>query len=215
MKKKKIGAIIATLVLSLGLISCMPRGAEMPDGDVKISNQQITGVVDLLLNSADYGKDNSTVLSMLLPEGAAYNITVMREQYVDGNLVDTTEIQKYETAVLEKNDLEHVIFNIGKASGEDSIQSIYSIGEVDKANTEDQKNPNYKITKVKSEAINYDSKTEIATFGSDLSKDIPAIALVKFKEGDSEKKSITLESYQNEVSNYSEVNVIKIKVDKK
>ena len=93
-------------------------------------------------------------------------------------------------------------------------KSIYSIAEIDKENTKDSKNPEYKLTKYYGEALNFDSKSSLSQIGTNLDEEVAIVGLVKFKEDDIEKIDINLDSYKDEVGNYSEVNIFKIKVSK-
>ena len=91
MKIKKISGLLAAVVLTVGLAGCT-SGAQLPEGDVKIVNQQVQGVVELLLESANYGNDKSTVASMVLPKDSQYDINLFAEKYLNGELVETKEI---------------------------------------------------------------------------------------------------------------------------
>ncbi|GAB6169540.1 hypothetical protein JCM1393_20000 [Clostridium carnis] len=214
MRIKKISLLIATLALTAGLAGCMGGGAKLPEGDVKVVKQDVQGVIELLLQSADYGKDKSTVASMILPEGSQYNVNVTMENYKDGQLVDTKEITNYKTETIDKNSVIHMIMNTGKVGDEESNKSIYSIAEVDAEKTTDKKNPQYKNTKINGESIDFDSRTQVGQVGKALDEDVALLGLVKFKEGDSEKKDINLETYKDEVGNYSTAHIIKLKVTK-
>ena len=94
-------------------------------------------------------------------------------------------------------------------------KSIYSIAEIDSANTENKNNPDYKVTKYYGEAIDFDSKSAVAQSGKALDEEVTLIGLVKFKEDDTEKSAINLDSYKDEVGKYSEVTIINAKVSKK
>ena len=111
MKLKKIGLMVSALLVTIGLAGC--GAANLPQGDVKIVNQQISGVIGLLLESADYGPEQSTVASMVLPTGSAYDINMTVEQYEKGELVNTIKIPTYTTNVVEKNSIIHMILNAG------------------------------------------------------------------------------------------------------
>ncbi|AYE35335.1 hypothetical protein [Clostridium septicum] len=216
MKMKKLSLLVATLALTVGLAGCMPgSNAKLPEGDVKVAKQEIQGVVDLLLKSADYGKDESTVASILLPQDSQYNINVVMEKYKDGKLVDTKEITNYTTEKIEKNSIVHMILNVGKASDGENSRSIYSIAEVDKEKTKDEKNPEYKLTKINEHSLDYDVKSEVAQIGKNLDEEVTLAGYVKFKEDDTEKPAINLDTYKDEVSKYKEVSIVKMKVTKK
>ena len=92
MNFKKIGLMLSALLVTVGLAGC--SGSKLPEGDVKIVKQDINGVIGLLLESADYGQDQSTVASMVLPEGSSYDINLSVEQYENGQLVNTLELPK-------------------------------------------------------------------------------------------------------------------------
>ena len=213
MKKKKIISIISVLALIIGLTGCT-TSVKLPEGDVKIVNQQVQGVVELLLQSTDYGKDKSTVASLVLPKDSSYNISLYTEKYIDGELKESKEIANYSTETIEKDSIIHLILNTGKLSDNEEEKSVYSIAEIDRENTKDAKNPEYKITKYYGEALNFDSKSALTQIGANLNEEIVMVGLVKFKDNDTEKASINLESYKDEVSKYSEVNIFKIKVSK-
>lgn len=213
MKKKKIIAIISILSLIIGLKGCT-SSVKLPEGDVKIVNQQVQGVVELLLQSTDYGKDKSTVSSLVVPKDSKYNVSLFNEKYINGELKETKEIANYSTETIEKDSIIHIILNTGKLTDNEEEKSIYSIAEIDKENTKDSKNPEYKLTKYYGEALNFDSKSSLSQIGTNLDEEVAIVGLVKFKEDDTEKVAINLESYKDEVGNYSEVNIFKIKVSK-
>lgn len=214
MKIKKISGLLAAVVLTVGLAGCT-SGAQLPEGDVKIVNQQVQGVVELLLESANYGNDKSTVASMVLPKDSQYDINLFAEKYLNGELVETKEIANYTTETIEKDSITHIIINTAKLNDGEADKSIYSIAEIDRENTEDSKNPEYKISKFYGEAIDFDSKSSLTQVGKNLDEEAALVGLVKFKEDDSEKAAINLDSYKDEVSKYSEATIIKVKVTKK
>lgn len=214
MKIKKISGLLAAVVLTVGLAGCT-SGAQLPEGDVKIVNQQVQGVVELLLESANYGNDKSTVASMVLPKDSQYDINLFAEKYLNGELVETKEIANYTTETIEKDSITHIIINTAKLNDGEADKSIYSIAEIDRENTEDSKNPEYKISKFYGEAIDFDSKSALTQVGKNLEEEAALVGLVKFKEDDSEKSQINLDSYKDEVSKYSEATIIKVKVTKK
>ena len=208
---KKIGASIAVLALTFSLAGCMGTTAQLPEGDVKIVNQEVQGVVDLLLKSANYGGGKSIVNSMVLPEGSKYELNLTVENYKDGNLIEEKNLANYETDSIEKDSIINIIINSAKLNDEEADKSIYSIAEIDRENTTDEKNPQYKIAKYYDAAINYDKSVTISQVGKSLDEETPLVAFIKYKEGDSEKKDINLDSYKDEVSNYSEVSIVKLK----
>ena len=214
MKIKKISGLLAAVVLTVGLAGCT-SGTQLPEGDVKIVNQQVQGVVELLLESANYGNDKSTVASMVLPKDSQYDINLFAEKYLNGELVETKEIANYTTETIEKDSITHIIINTAKLNDGEADKSIYSIAEIDRENTEDSKNPEYKISKFYGEAIDFDSKSALTQVGKNLEEEAALVGLVKFKEDDSEKAAINLDSYKDEVSKYSEATIIKVKVTKK
>ncbi|MBS5886887.1 hypothetical protein [Clostridium sp.] len=215
MKMKKLSAIVAAVVITASLAGCTAGGAKLPEGDVKIVNQQVQGVVELLLESANYGEDKSTVASMVLPKDSQYDVNLYMEKYNNGELIETKELTKYTTETIEKDSIIHIIMNAARANDGEADKSIYSIAEVDKENTKDAKNPEYKITKTYGESIDFDSKSEVNQVGKNLDEEATLIGLVKFKEDDSEKAVINLDSYKDEVGKYASANIIKIKVTKK
>ena len=214
MKIKKISGLLAAVVLTVGLAGCT-SATQLPEGDVKIVNQQVQGVVELLLESANYGKDKSTVASMVLPKDSQYDINLFAEKYLNGELVETKEIANYTTETIEKDSITHIVINTAKLNDGEADKSIYSIAEIDRENTEDSKNPEYKISKFYGEAIDFDSKSALTQVGKNLEEEAALVGLVKFKEDDSEKAAINLDSYKDEVSKYSEATIIKVKVTKK
>lgn len=214
MNKKKIIAIISLVTLIIGLKGCASSSVKLPEGDVKIVNQQVQGVVELLLQSTDYGKDKSTVSSLVVPKDSKYNVSLFNEKYINGELKETKEIANYSTETIEKDSIIHIILNTGKLTDNEEEKSIYSIAEIDKENTKDSKNPEYKLTKYYGEALNFDSKSSLSQIGTNLDEEVAIVGLVKFKEDDIEKIDINLDSYKDEVGNYSEVNIFKIKVSK-
>lgn len=216
MKIRKISLLLATAVLTLGLAGCMPSGgAKMPEGDVKIVKQPIQGVLDFVLQSADYGTDESIIASMGLPADAAYDVALIKEQYKEGELVETKDITTYTTATLDKNGVVHMIINAGKASEGEGSKTMYSFAEVDVEKTTDKKNPVYKTTNFKDAALDYDLKSELEQVGKNLDEEAVLTGYVKFKEDDTTKAAINLETYKDEVSKYAEVNIVKLKVTKK
>lgn len=215
MKIKKISVLLAALALTAGLVGCTAPSTNLPEGDVKIVNQQTQGVVQLLLESTDYGKDKSTVASMLLPKDSQYDIDFYIERYENGQLTETKELIKYTTDTIDKDSLVNIIMNTAKANDGEADRSIYSIAEVDKEKTTDEKNPEYKMTKIYEKSIDFDSKSELTKIGKNLGEEVTLVGLVKFKEDDSEKSSINLDSYKDEVGKYHSADIIKVKVTKK
>ena len=215
MKIKKISALLAAMAITIGLAGCTTTGTKLPEGDVKVVNQEIQGVVELLLKASDYGDDKSTVTSMVLPQDSQYNISLSMEKYSNGELVDTKEIANYTTGTIAKDSIIHIVFNTAKMNDNEADKSIYSIAEIDSENTEDNSNPEYKVTKYYGEAIDFDSKSSVAQVGKALDEEVTLIGLVKFKEDDTEKSGINLDSYKDEVGKYSEVTIINAKVSKK
>lgn len=215
MKLKKISALLAAVVLTVGLAGCTTGGTNLPEGDVKLVNQEIQGVVELLLEASNYGNDKSTVASMSLPKDSEYNINLFMEKYSNGELVETKEIGNYATDTIEKDSIIHIILNTAKENDGEADKSIYSIAEIDSENTKDSKNPEYKLTKYYGEAINFDSKSVLSKLGKSLDEEATLIGLVKFKDNDDEKASINLDSYKDEVGKYAEVTIINVKVSKK
>lgn len=212
---KKLGLSIAVLALTFGLSGCAGNTANLPEGDVKIVNQEVNGVVDLLLQSASYGDGNSIVNSMVLKEGSKYQLDLSLEKYIDGKLIEEKELASYESDNIEKDSIINIIINSANSNNENVDKSIYSFAEIDRENTKDNKNPNYKISKYYGEAINYDKINTISQVGKSLDEEITLAAFIKYKDNDSEMKDINLDTYKDEVSNYSEVNIVKLKVIKK
>lgn len=212
---KKLGLSIAVLALTFGLSGCAGNTANLPEGDVKIVNQEVNGVVDLLLQSASYGDGNSIVNSMVLKEGSKYQLDLSLEKYIDGKLIEEKELASYESDNIEKDSIINIIINSANSNNENVDKSIYSFAEIDRENTKDNKNPNYKISKYYGEAINYNKINTISQVGKSLDEEITLAAFIKYKDNDSEMKDINLDTYKDEVSNYSEVNIVKLKVIKK
>ena len=204
MKMKKIGLMVSALLVTIGLAGC--GAANLPQGDVKIVNQQISGVIGLLLESADYGPEQSTVASMVLPTGSAYDINMTVEQYENGELVNTIDIPTYTTETMEKNSIVHMILNIGQGD----VKSIFSIAEVDKEKTTNDKNPEYKAVKTDAPAINFENRVAIEQYGGALNQDV---VLAAYTTGGS--AAINLETYQDEVANYNTVSVVKANITQK
>lgn len=201
---KKIGLMVSALLVTVGLAGC--GAANLPEGDVKIVNQEVSGVIGLLLESADYGPSQSTVASMLLPTGSAYDIDMTVEQYENGELVNTIDIPTYTTETMEKNSIVHMILNIGQ----DDVKSIFSIAEVDKEKTTNDKNPEYKAVKTDAPAINFENRVAIEQYGGALNQDV---VLAAYTTGGS--AAINLETYQDEVANYNTVSVFKANITQK
>lgn len=201
---KKVGLMVSALLVTVGLAGC--GAANLPEGDVKIVNQEVSGVIGLLLESADYGPNQSTVASMLLPTGSAYDIDMTVEQYENGELVNTIDIPTYTTETMEKNSIVHMILNIGQ----DDVKSIFSIAEVDKEKTTNDKNPEYKAVKTDAPAINFENRVAIEQYGGALNQDV---VLAAYTTGGS--AAINLETYQDEVANYNTVSVVKANITQK
>ncbi len=201
---KKIGLMVSALLVTVGLAGC--GAANLPEGDVKIVNQEVSGVIGLLLESADYGPSQSTVASMLLPTGSAYDIDMTVEQYENGELVNTIDIPTYTTETMEKNSIVHMILNIGQGD----VKSIFSIAEVDKEKTTNDKNPEYKAVKTDAPAINFENRVAIEQYGGALNQDV---VLAAYTTGGS--AAINLETYQDEVANYNTVSVVKANITQK
>lgn len=201
---KKIGLMVSALLVTVGLAGC--GAANLPEGDVKIVNQEVSGVIGLLLESADYGPNQSTVASMLLPTGSSYDINMTVEQYENGELVNTIDIPTYTTETMEKNSIVHMILNIGQGD----VKSIFSIAEVDKEKTTNDKNPEYKAVKTDVPAINFENRVAIEQYGGALNQDV---VLAAYTTGGS--AAINLETYQDEVANYNTVSVVKANITQK
>lgn len=201
---KKVSLMVSALLVTVGLAGC--GAANLPEGDVKIVNQEVSGVIGLLLESADYGPNQSTVASMLLPTGSSYDINMTVEQYENGELVNTIDIPTYTTETMEKNSIVHMILNIGQ----DDVKSIFSIAEVDKEKTTNDKNPEYKAVKTDAPAINFENRVAIEQYGGALNQDV---VLAAYTTGGS--AAINLETYQDEVANYNTVSVVKANITQK
>lgn len=214
MKVKRLSLLVGTLIVAAGLTGCT-GGSKLPEGDVKVVTQPAQGVVNLLLESANYGKDDTTLATLVLPKDSKYELNLYMEKYVDGKLEDTIEMQKYETAVMGKNTPINLVANTSRLDDENKSKSIFSFAEIDSEKTTDDKNPEYKVTKTYKEPMNYDIKVETESVGTELNKVIPVSAYVKFKDDDKEKNKIELNSYKEQVKNYKEVNVLNLKVTKK
>ena len=189
--QKKIKWAACAMMSLLLVTGC--SGAKLPEGDVKVVNQQVSGVIDLLLQSADYGGNQSTVTSMLLPTGSSYDIKMAVEQYEAGQLVNTIEVPTYTTEEMEKNSLIHLILNIGK----EDVKSIFSIAEVYNEKTTDKKNPEYKMEKTNAPAINFEKRVTLDQYGGELGKEF---VLAAYTTGGS--SDMNLETYQDELANY-------------
>ena len=159
-----------------------------------------------MLESADYGPEQSTVASMVLPTGSAYDINMTVEQYEKGELVNTITIPTYTTNVVEKNSIIHMILNAGKGD----VKSIFSIAEVDPEKTQDKKNPEYKVTKTNAQSLDFDRRVAIQQYGGELNQEVVLAAYTKGGSSD-----INLDTYKNEVSNYDKVSVAKVTVTQK
>lgn len=201
---KKVSLMVSALLVTVGLAGC--GAANLPEGDVKIVNQEVSGVIGLLLESADYGPSQSTVASMLLPTGSSYDINMTVEQYENGELVNTIDIPTYTTETMEKNSIVHMILNIGQGD----VKSIFSIAEVDKEKTTNDKNPEYKAVKTDAPAINFENRVAIEQYGGALNQDV---VLAAYTTGGS--AAINLETYQDEVANYNTVSVVKANITQK
>ena len=201
-KKIKWAACAMMSLLLVTGCSC----AKLPEGDVKVVNQQVSGVIDLLLQSADYGGNQSTVTSMLLPTGSSYDIKMAVEQYEAGQLVNTIEVPTYTTEEMEKNSLIHLILNIGK----EDVKSIFSIAEVDNEKTTDKKNPEYKMEKTNAPAINFEKRVTLDQYGGELGKEF---VLAAYTTGGS--SDMNLETYQDELANYETASIVKVTITKK
>ncbi|MCU7205082.1 hypothetical protein [Turicibacter sp. TA25] len=202
--QKKIKWAACAMMSLLLVTGC--SGAKLPEGDVKVVNQQVSGVIDLLLQSADYGGNQSTVTSMLLPTGSSYDIKMAVEQYEAGQLVNTIEVPTYTTEEMEKNSLIHLILNIGK----EDVKSIFSIAEVDNEKTTDKKNPEYKMEKTNAPAINFEKRVTLDQYGGELGKEF---VLAAYTTGGS--SDMNLETYQDELANYETVSIVKVTITKK
>ena len=202
--QKKIKWAACAMMSLLLVTGC--SGAKLPEGDVKVVNQQVSGVIDLLLQSADYGGNQSTVTSMLLPTGSSYDIKMAVEQYEAGQLVNTIEVPTYTTEEMEKNSLINLILNIGK----EDVKSIFSIAEVDNEKTTDKKNPEYKMEKTNAPAINFEKRVTLDQYGGELGKEF---VLAAYTTGGS--SDMNLETYQDELANYETASIVKVTITKK
>ncbi len=190
--QKKIKWAACAMMSLLLVTGC--SGAKLPEGDVKVVNQQVSGVIDLLLQSADYGGNQSTVTSMLLPTGSSYDIKMAVEQYEAGQLVNTIEVPTYTTEEMEKNSLIHLILNIGKED----------------VKTTDKKNPEYKMEKTNAPAINFEKRVTLDQYGGELGKEF---VLAAYTTGGS--SDMNLETYQDELANYETASIVKVTITKK
>lgn len=195
----------ACAVMSILLVTGC-SAAKLPEGDVKVVNQQMSGVIDLLLKSANYGEDQSTVESVLLPTGSSYEIKMVVDQYESGELVNTIEVPNYTTDEMEKNSLVHLILNVGK----DDVKSILTIAEVDQEKTTDDKNPEYKLVKTETPAINFEKRVTLEQYGGELGKEF---VLAAYTTGGS--SDINLETYQDEIANYDTASIVKVTITEK
>ena len=143
---------------------------------------------------------------MLLPTGSSYDINMTVEQYENGELVNTIDIPTYTTETMEKNSIVHMILNIGQGD----VKSIFSIAEVDKEKTTNDKNPEYKAVKTDAPAINFENRVAIEQYGGALNQDV---VLAAYTTGGS--AAINLETYQDEVANYNTVSVVKANITQK
>ena len=116
MKIKKISTLLVGIILTVGLAGCTKASSNIPEGDVKVVNQEIQGVVELILKSANYGSDKSTVVSMVLPKDSEYNINLSMEKYLNGQLQETKEIANYSTDNIKKDSIIHIVLNTAKAN---------------------------------------------------------------------------------------------------
>ncbi len=195
----------ACAVMSILLVTGC-SAAKLPEGDVKVVNQQMSGVIDLLLKSANYGEDQSTVESVLLPTGSSYEIKMVVDQYESGELVNTIEVPNYTTDEMEKNSLVHLVLNVGK----DDVKSILTIAEVDQEKTTDDKNPEYKLVKTETPAINFEKRVTLEQYGGELGKEF---VLAAYTTGGS--SDINLETYQDEIANYDTASIVKVTITEK
>lgn len=215
MRLKKLSIAASILLVSVSLTGCMGSGQNLPEGDFKIVTQPSTGVIEILLQSADYGDSQSTVASMILPKDSKYEIVLSMESYVDGKLENKEEITKYTTDVIQDKVAINFVGNAGKVSDENQNKTIYLFSELDTDKTKDKENPKYKFEKAYEDAIDFDKKIQVESLGTDLNKEIPMIGYLKFNEDDKEKKAIDLNNYKKEVGNYKSVNIVTIKATKK
>ena len=147
----------ACAVMSILLVTGC-SAAKLPEGDVKVVNQQMSGVIDLLLKSANYGEDQSTVESVLLPTGSSYEIKMV----------------------------------------------------VDQEKTTDDKNPEYKLVKTETPAINFEKRVTLEQYGGELGKEF---VLAAYTTGGS--SDINLETYQDEIANYDTASIVKVTITEK
>ena len=64
--QKKIKWAACAMMSLLLVTGC--SGAKLPEGDVKVVNQQVSGVIDLLLQSADYGRSEEHTSELQSPD---------------------------------------------------------------------------------------------------------------------------------------------------
>ncbi len=204
MKKRTLSVMFALVFLSLTLVGCASAPA-LPDGDVKVVKQEVTGVINLLLKSADYGQKSTTVASMVLPKDAQYKVNITLETFEGGNSTGIQEITSYTTQMMKDDSITHIIMNAG--NGE--VPSIFSISEVDEEKTVDPKVPEFKMTKTYLPALEFDAKTDVAEIGMGFGEEFILTGYVKFKADDAKKVSIDLTKYEDEVMNYDKVYLLK------
>lgn len=99
-----------------------------------------------------------------------------------------------------------MILNVGK----DDVKSILTIAEVDQEKTTDDKNPEYKLVKTETPAINFEKRVTLEQYGGELGKEF---VLAAYTTGGS--SDINLETYQDEIANYDTASIVKVTITEK
>ena len=201
-------SFLSFLCLS-SLVGCS-SGVTLPEGEVVMMKQDVVGDTNLLLSSADYGEASTTIASVILESESAYRFTVTLESYEGNVLQDTQEVMTYETDVVTDESIYQLIMNAGSGA----IPSIFSISEYDVEKMEETDYPVYQMTKSYLPALTFDEKFDFETLGASLDEDIQMSAYVVYKTDDEEKKPLILEDFEQQLSQYERVSILKARVEK-
>lgn len=123
MRFKKVVSILALVLMGIGLMGC---SAESSGSDVRVVNQRLNfdGLTQLLLNIAT---DANTIASMELPLNEQYEISLIIENYEQGELISSETVLSVTTGTLT-NDA-RIYFILFAGDGEN--ESRFAIAEFD------------------------------------------------------------------------------------
>jgi len=210
MKKMMISLMFAMLAL----VGCAPN-SNLPEGDVKVIQQNLNGIVEILLTSATNNEMTSSIASMILPVNEKYEISLFAEVYEQGELISTEKILSHTTNTLTRDSIFHFILH----AGHQGHRSMFAIAETD-LESEDMSNPNFIMTSAEYSAMfNSESMyaTHIINYGGDLNEEILLAVYISHQDLNSEINLYEIEHYRDRstLQNYERAVLIKAEITQK